>query len=322
MIHRRWHTTVRSWTLLLFSIGVTPYAAWAAPHEGLDRWFTCGIVFWGPCEPEPENEQSQVPRAEEATNGLSRDVLQMWGTPVAGPDGSVSYQLPPEPVLKMFVTPSEETARTYLAWQQQKAHSREEAFAAIRRVAAEMGYTVGQPSVTPDVSAAALGTIGSSMMNPLPDPQAIPREFLPQRPDAAAPAVTPIAQQPAAVPQHSVTPQPRPATVSPTTAPRLYYFFSPTCPYCEQQTPLVNDIVKGRHDVVGIAMATTRDELMAYVQRWKITFPVMLDHGESATFGVTGYPVVVARDRQGQVTRLTGLARREELQRLVEGTRE
>jgi thiol-disulfide isomerase/thioredoxin len=316
MIRRRWHTTVRGWTLLLFIIGVTPHAAWAAAHEGLDRWFTCGIVFWGPCEPEVENEQSQqTPRTEESSKGLSRDVLQMWGTPVAGPDGSVSYQLPPEPVLKMFVTPSEETARTYLAWQQQKARNREAAFAAIRRVAAEIGYTVGQPSVTPDLSAAALGTIGGSMMNPLPDPHAMPRELL--RPDETAPTVTPVSRQHAAVAERPATALPRPATVSPTTAPRLYYFFSPTCPYCEQQTPLVNEIVKGRHDVVGIAMATTRDEVMAYVQHWKITFPVMLDHGESATFGVTGYPVVVARDREGQVKRLTGLARREELQRLV-----
>ena len=317
MIHRRWHTTVRGWTLLLFSIGVSPHAAWAAAHEGLDRWFTCGIVFWGPCEPEVENEPSQATHAEEPTTGPSREVLQTWGTPMVGPDGSVSYQLPPEPVLKMFVTPSEETARAYLAWQQQKAYNREAAFAAIRGVAAEMGYTVGQPSVTSDLSAAALGTIGGSMMHPLTDPQAMLRALLPQRPDETTPMVTPVVQQSASVTRRSTTALPRPATVSPTTAPRLYYFFSPTCPYCEQQTPLLNDLVKGRSDVVGIAMLTTREELMAYVQRWKLGFPVMLDHGESATFGVTGYPVVVAIDREGHVARLTGLARREELQRLV-----
>jgi thiol-disulfide isomerase/thioredoxin len=34
--------------------------------------------------------------------------------------------------------------------------------------------------------------------------------------------------------------------VSPTIAPRLYYFFSPSCPYCEQQTPLMNEVMKER----------------------------------------------------------------------------
>ncbi len=305
---------------MLLVMGLTPPAAWAAPREGLDRWFSCGIVFWGPCEPESAHEQATAPNAEEATTGPSREVLQTWGTPVAGPDGSVSYQLPPEPVLKMFVTPSEETARVYLAWQQQKARSREEAFAAIRRVAAEMGYTVGQPSSSPDVMAAAVGTLSANTTNPLLQFPVDPRDLPQQRRDDTAPPVNRILHQTDTVVQRQTEETPRSAPVSPTTAPRLYYFFSPTCPYCEQQTPLLNDLVKGRSAVVGIAMATTRDALMAYVQRWKIGFPVLLDQGESARFGVTGYPVVIAIDREGQVTRLTGLARRDELQRLVDET--
>jgi len=319
MIRRYCRGTFRVWVPLLLVMGLTQHTVWAA-HDGLDRWFPCGIVFWGPCEPVSEHDPSTAPGVEEPTTGPSPEVLRTWGTPVAGPDGSISYQLPPEPVLKMFVTPSDETARAYLAWQQQKASSREEAFAAIRRVAAEMGYTLGQPSVSPDATAAALGTMGGSMTDPLPylprDPRARPY----QRLEETTPPVTHVMQQPATSTQRNATALPRPATVSPTTAPRLYYFFSPTCPYCEQQTPLINNIVKGRSDVVDIAMATTREELMAYVQRWKISFPVLLDQGESATFGVTGYPVVMAIDRRGQVTRLTGLAHREELQRLVDDT--
>lgn len=322
MIRQRGRAPMRVWMLLLLVLGLTPHTVWAGAHEGLDRWFPCGIVFWGPCEPESEHEPSTASIVEEPTTGPSREVLQTWGTPVAGPDGSVSYQLPPEPVLKMFVTPSEETARAYLAWQQQKAHSREEAFAAIRRVAAEMGYSVGQPSGSPDMIAATLGTAGTNTTSPFPDLRRELRDRLLQRPETTSPSVTSVRQQTANLSQRQTGETTRPAIVSPTTAPHLYYFFSPTCPYCEQQTPLFNEIVKGRRDIVGIAMATTRDELMAYVQRWKITFPVLLDHGESTTFGVTGYPVVVALDREGQVTRLTGLARREELQRLVEETHE
>jgi thiol-disulfide isomerase/thioredoxin len=100
---------------------------------------------------------------------------------------------------------------------------------------------------------------------------------------------------------------------------RIFYFFSPRCPYCAQQTPLLNTFVQGRHDMVGIAMDTERDELLAHIQQMHMRFPVTLDQGESKTFGVTAYPALVVLDAAGKATRLQGLVTRSDLQRLLGG---
>jgi thiol-disulfide isomerase/thioredoxin len=100
---------------------------------------------------------------------------------------------------------------------------------------------------------------------------------------------------------------------------RVFYFFSPRCPYCAQQTPLFNTVAQGRRDVIGIAMDTDRDELLAYVQQMHIGFPVTLDQGESTTLGVTAYPTLVVLDAAGNATRLQGLLTRGELERLLGG---
>jgi thiol-disulfide isomerase/thioredoxin len=100
---------------------------------------------------------------------------------------------------------------------------------------------------------------------------------------------------------------------------RVFYFFAPQCPYCAQETPLLNELVRGRRDVVGIAMDTTPEALVPYVQTMRFPFPVMLDRGESRGFGVTGYPTVVVRDDIGTARKLTGLATKAQLQQVLQG---
>jgi protein-disulfide isomerase len=100
---------------------------------------------------------------------------------------------------------------------------------------------------------------------------------------------------------------------------RVFYFFAPQCPYCAQETPLVNELLRGRTDVVGIAMDTTPEALMPHVQTMRFPFPVMLDRGESRGFGVTGYPTVVVRDDTGAARKLTGLATKAQLQQVLQG---
>jgi thioredoxin-related protein len=97
------------------------------------------------------------------------------------------------------------------------------------------------------------------------------------------------------------------------------YFFSPRCPYCAQQTPALNTVARGRRDVIGIAMDTDREELLAHVQQMHIAFPVMLDQGESRRFGVTAYPTLVVLDAEGKASRLQGLLTREELEHVLGG---
>jgi thiol-disulfide isomerase/thioredoxin len=99
----------------------------------------------------------------------------------------------------------------------------------------------------------------------------------------------------------------------------VLYFFAPHCPYCAQETPLLNEVLRGRSDVVGIAMDTTREALLAYLRTARLSFPVTLDQGESQAFGVTGYPAVVVRDDSGAAHKLTGLATKDQLHQLLKG---
>jgi hypothetical protein len=102
---------------------------------------------------------------------------------------------------------------------------------------------------------------------------------------------------------------------------RIFYFFSPRCPYCAQQTPLLNSVAQGRRDVVGVAMDTDREELLAHVRQMRIPFPVTLDQGESHRFGVTAYPALIVLDTAGNATRLQGLLTRGELERVFGGAK-
>jgi thiol-disulfide isomerase/thioredoxin len=99
----------------------------------------------------------------------------------------------------------------------------------------------------------------------------------------------------------------------------VLYFFAPHCPYCAQETPLLNELLRGRTDVVGIAMDTTREALLTYLRTAHLSFPVTLDQGESQAFGIAGYPVVVVRDETGAARKLTGLATKEQLQLVLKG---
>ena len=114
-------------------------------ETGMTRWFSCGIGFWRPCVPTPDSALPASPRTddEQAAETIAPEALRNWGTPVVGPTGAVSYQLPPRPLLDLFHEPTDVNARTYLTWLSEKTRHREAAFAAIKRMAAETGYSVG-----------------------------------------------------------------------------------------------------------------------------------------------------------------------------------
>ena len=324
-----------------------------AAEEALQPWFACEINFWQRCAPVPAQRRAFAPgvtpaqlREPDEQAGLLRD-LAKWGTPVVGPTGSISYQLPPQPVLHLFSQPSEESARSYLTWLKDKARSREEAFAAIRRVATEMGYTLGQPSGL-DVATDPSLPVGFPSASPSPGPLLdatlaggfpdgvqsdhglSPLQHTSHFPSGSPPTVestltstwstaaTSVGEDSA---PHAVKSDMNGESGAPGRDTWIFYFFSPRCPYCAQETPILNEVIRGRTDVVGIAMDTTREELLEYVRKMKVTFPVTLDQGESKTFGITGYPVVVVQGENGQAVRVNGLASREELLRALGGSR-
>lgn len=299
----------------------------ATAETGIAPWFACGIVFWSECQPEPDwvvSTSEVVSRQTPEEEVIPKDAVRTWGMPVVGPSGAVSYQLPPRPLLDLFHTPTDATARAYLIWLADKTRHREDAFAAIRRVATEVGYTVG--GVPPPLS-------GEERAQPetlsTPFPPEVLAGLMPPSSAArdGAPALTPAGSaipSQLAVPRVGTTPLLADAGENGNRMPgqdaHLFYFFSPRCPYCAQQTPILNELLRGRTDAVGIAMDTTRAELVDYVRTMGITFPVTIDQGESQAFGITGYPAVAVRGDAGAARKLTGLASREQLVQLLKGT--
>ena len=310
-----WHVRV---SLLLILIG----PAQGVAESGMARWFSCGIGFWRPCVPAPDPAQQAPPTSSPAPEPetIAPEALRNWGTPVVGPSGALSYHLPPRPLLDLFQDPTDAHARTYLTWLSEKTQHREAAFAAIKRMATEVGYSVGKlPTGNVDGGVPAERLAGSVPMDMVagltphtgisPEPIAP----LPQLPPQAVRG-TQTVRSPATV---SASGPGSPPVLGPQT--RVLYFFAPHCLYCAQETPLLNDLLRGRADVVGVAMDTTREALLAYLRTARLTFPVTLDQGESRAFGITGYPAVVVRDETGAARKLTGLATKEQLQQLLKG---
>jgi len=312
----------RHWHVPLSLVLILGGPARGIAEGGMTRWFSCGIGFWRPCVPAPESAPP-VPLTESAAptqEPIASEALRNWGTPVVSPSGALSYQLPPRPVLDLFQDPTDANARTYLTWLSEKSHHREAAFAAIKRMAAEVGYSVGtMPPGTADSGVPAellAGMMPTNTSTGLPTQKgAIPEPAapLPQRLSQAADRtqeVTSFASRstPGSGPQPVLGPHTR-----------VLYFFAPHCPYCAQETPLLNELLRGRSDVVGIAMDTTREALLAYLRTARLSFPVTLDQGESQAFGVTGYPAVVVRDDSGAAHKLTGLATKDQLHQLLKG---
>ncbi len=327
---------------LLVAVSVSGYATPVdAASEGFQQWFRCGLRYWTVCQRTART--APLPAAEPPPTGPQRPVepvlspaeLALWGTPVLSSSGSVSYQLPPQPLLDLFRAPSDDSARAYLHAWKDKAGRREEAFAAIRRVADELGFehgagALGDPTSAltsaPAWSSPGVASLGAapSLVPSLDD--ARPSMGREPTPAAATPVGTrPRARSepaPAAAASSAPPSRIRAATATqelPGQQTRIFYFFSPHCPYCAQQTPLLNAFVQGRRDVVGVAMDTDRDELLAHVQQMHMTFPVTLDQGESKTFGVTAYPALVVLDATGNARRLQGLVTRSDLQRMLGG---
>jgi hypothetical protein len=256
----------------------------------------------------------------EHVESIAPAALRNWGTPVVGPSGALSYQLPPRPLLDLFHEPTDAHAREYLTWLTEKTRHREAAFAAIKRMAAEVGYSVGpQPAngsrsgVTPETPTAGLLPDVSTGLMSEATALAGTGMPIPQRTGTAPLSIPTQMVLPAVSSRAPETPQ----AIGPQT--RVLYFFAPHCPYCAQETSLLNTLLRGRTDVVGIAMDTAPDALMTYLRTTRFAFPVTLDRGESHAFGITGYPAVVVRDATGAARKLTGLATTDQLQSLLRG---
>jgi thiol-disulfide isomerase/thioredoxin len=79
--------------------------------------------------------------------------------------------------------------------------------------------------------------------------------------------------------------------------PELIYFFTPRCPVCKFQTPVINDLAQ-TYRIVGVASFTDADSARKYIREKNVTFPVIADEKGVLTkrSGVTVFPTVLFVD--------------------------
>jgi peroxiredoxin len=87
--------------------------------------------------------------------------------------------------------------------------------------------------------------------------------------------------------------------------PALLLFWAAWCPSCCEEIPVLEKYFSGRQDQVAILLLAIDGDkekrIRRYVQKEKITLPVLLDAKEKVarTFGVNFIPVVFLIDREG-----------------------
>jgi thiol-disulfide isomerase/thioredoxin len=79
--------------------------------------------------------------------------------------------------------------------------------------------------------------------------------------------------------------------------PELIYFFTPRCPVCKLQTPVMNALSR-TYRIVGIASFSDVNAAKRYIRDKNVTFPVIADAKGVLTerLGVTVFPTVLFVD--------------------------
>ena len=106
---------------------------------------------------------------------------------------------------------------------------------------------------------------------------------------APAPVPTPI--PPTAVP-----------TASPVTVDTVYFFFSTTCPYCQEQTLIMEQFHQDNPNirVVGVPLYASQEEAQSFASRQGITFEVREDRDLVNALGaVNRHPIVAFQSASG-----------------------
>src|SRR5262249_42630161 len=110
---------------------------------------------------------------------------------------------------------------------------------------------------TPDLAApelASMGVAGSLAPSREDDRPSMRGEYTPVAATPVGTSAQALAERvtaaAASTAPASLTQAATPTQETPGQQTRIFYFFSPRCPYCAQQTPLLNAVVQGRHDVV------------------------------------------------------------------------
>jgi len=91
------------------------------------------IDFWGK-GPGPAPRNPSVTPGLEVASGNVQVRETIWAQPIRTPDGNWMLYVPPKPILDFLESPSEETAKAYVAWKAEQAQKLGRAIALLGRV--------------------------------------------------------------------------------------------------------------------------------------------------------------------------------------------
>jgi hypothetical protein len=132
--------------LVPVSQGVAQELVPDSPKEAPGRYFSKPVDFW-----KKGAGLTSAPILPDTLDPAPSRVAvreNVWAQPIRTPDGSWMIYVPPKQVLDFLESPSEETARAYLAWKADKTEKLKKAMLLLARMkdAAESG----QPASAPD----------------------------------------------------------------------------------------------------------------------------------------------------------------------------
>lgn len=119
------------------------------PKEAPGRYFSKPVDFWK----KGVGFTSTPPLPDTSDPSPSRVAVRenVWAQPIRTPDGGWMIYVPPKQVLDFLESPSEETARAYLAWKADQTEKLKKAMLLLARMKDPAG--TGQAASVPDVKA-------------------------------------------------------------------------------------------------------------------------------------------------------------------------
>ncbi len=259
---------------ILLGLLVGPLASAGARTSG---YFACQVVrFFEPCPDVEERgadvqseriarEPAWLTEQRRGPDPQTLPVESIWAEPGRASDGRVAVYVPPAPVREFLEAPTDERARAYLAWNQQRLDAIARATEVMKAVVASRPQrSATSPLTTPPPATC----VAPAESGPLRDPR-----FPEPGPGMAVPA--PADRQ---LPGRGLA---------------VVYAFANWCPYSARQTPIIAAWARSRPDlpVVGLLLDSPPG---AERQLDALPFPVQA--GSSALrdqLGVRGYPTIL-----------------------------
>jgi len=250
----------------------------ASARAGTPGYFACQVIrYFEPCpdveergaDVRPERiarEPAWLTERRRGPDPQTPPVESIWAEPGRASDGRIAVYVPPGPVREFLDAPTEEHARAYLAWNQQRLDAIARATDVMKVVAASQPQrsATSPPGTTPPPAT----WVAPAESGPLRDPR-FPEPG--RRMAVPFPADRPLPGRGLAV----------------------VYAFASWCPYSARQTPIVAAWARSRPDlpVVGLLLDSPPG---AERQLDALPFPVQAGSPTLRDqLGVRGYPTIL-----------------------------